>query len=283
MVEGLNYLEHYPYECTEQTVSRFLPNVLSYTALKKLGLSRPELEAALPQQVGVGLQRLYARPHIDGGGGWWQADQSNPTITAYVLFGMGKARAAGFAVDDNVLDRGIRYLKGQLQAPTDLTQWQLNQQAFMVYALAEAGQPEPNRAGALFEAREKLSLYARGYLALALESIGDEAAESRIKALLADIAAQSVTSATGAHWEEGWTDYRNMNTDLRTTAVVIDVLARLDPQNALGPNAVRWLMSARSAGRWETTQENAWAIIGLTDWMAATGRAAPVRSTTRRP
>ena len=30
-------------------------------------------------------------------------------------------------------------------------------------------------------------------------------------------------------------------------------------------------MSARNADRWETTQENAWAIIGLTDWMAATG------------
>ncbi|RMF35715.1 MAG: alpha-2-macroglobulin, partial [Chloroflexi bacterium] len=32
MTEGLRYLEHYPYECTEQTVSRFLPNVLTYRA-----------------------------------------------------------------------------------------------------------------------------------------------------------------------------------------------------------------------------------------------------------
>jgi uncharacterized protein YfaS (alpha-2-macroglobulin family) len=30
-------------------------------------------------------------------------------------------------------------------------------------------------------------------------------------------------------------------------------------------------MSARTADRWETTQENAWSIIALTDWMAATG------------
>ena len=36
--EGLKYLEHYPYECTEQTVSRFLPNVLTYRALKELNL-----------------------------------------------------------------------------------------------------------------------------------------------------------------------------------------------------------------------------------------------------
>ena len=30
-------------------------------------------------------------------------------------------------------------------------------------------------------------------------------------------------------------------------------------------------MGARKADRWETTQENAWAIMALTDWMAATG------------
>ena len=39
MVEGLDYLEHYPYECTEQTISRFLPNVLTYRALQEFGHS----------------------------------------------------------------------------------------------------------------------------------------------------------------------------------------------------------------------------------------------------
>ncbi len=60
MTGGLTYLEHYPYECVEQTMSRFLPNVVTYQALKKLGISRPDLDATLPQQVGVGLQRIYA-------------------------------------------------------------------------------------------------------------------------------------------------------------------------------------------------------------------------------
>ena len=42
----------------------------------------------------------------------------------------------------------------------------------LVYALAEAGAAEPNRAGALFDARERLGKYAQGYLALALGVIG---------------------------------------------------------------------------------------------------------------
>jgi len=49
------------------------------------------------------------------------------------------------------------------------------------------------------------------------------------------------------------------------------MLARLQPENALAPNVVRWLMVTRKEGRWETTQETAWALIALTDWMVATG------------
>ncbi len=53
---------------------------------------------------------------------------------------------------------------------------------------------------------------------------------------------------------------------------VLDVRKqRLDPENNLIPNVVRWLMVARKAQAWETTQETAWALIGLTDWMVASG------------
>jgi len=38
------------------------------------------------------------------------------------------------------------------------------------------------------------------------------------------------------------------------------------------PNVVRWLMVARQAeGHWESTQETAWALIALTDYMVMTG------------
>ena len=271
MLGSLDYLEHYPYECTEQTVSRFLPNVVTFQALQKLGISRPELATPLAQQVGVGLQRLYAGQHVDGGWGWWAKDASDPTVSSYVVLGMAKAKQAGFTVDPTALDRGIRYLKSQLRAPTGLKPWELNQQALMLYALAEAGAAEPNRAGALYERREALSLYGKATLALAFGLIDDAASKTRIQTLLADITSKAITSGTSTHWEEAWLDSRNMNTDTRTTAIIIDALARLDPKHSLAPNAVRWLMGARQADHWETTQESAWAIMALTDWMAATG------------
>jgi alpha-2-macroglobulin len=109
MIGGLQYLEHYPYECVEQTMSRFLPNVVTYQALKDLGISRPDLEQSLPQQVAVGLQRIYARQHVDGGWGWWEKDKSVVPVSTYVVFGLARAKQAGFTVDDAVLQRGIDF------------------------------------------------------------------------------------------------------------------------------------------------------------------------------
>ncbi|MCX7707878.1 MAG: alpha-2-macroglobulin, partial [Anaerolineae bacterium] len=202
--------------------------------------------------------------------GWWARGQSNVTVSAYVVFGLAKAKQAGFTVDQGVLERGLRFLQRSLQAPKDLKDWQLDQQAFVLYALAEAGQMEPNRAGALFAEQARLAAFGKAYLAMALGLINDEAAAARIKTLLADLSSKAVVSATSAHWEEKQLDAWNMNTDTRSTAIVLAALARLDPKNALAPNAVRWLMIARKGGHWETTQENAWAIIALTEWMAAT-------------
>ncbi len=271
MLGGLTYLQAFPYGCTEQTMSSFLPNLLTYQALRSLGVSRPDLEAQLPQQVGVALQRIYSLQHVDGGWGWWTEDPSDLFITSYVVFGLAKAKAAGFTVDDQVLGHGVSWLHGQLAAPQDLQRSALNQQAFLIYALAVAGDAEPARAGALFAERDRLSTYARAFLALALDTIDDAASKDRIKTLLADISGSAVTSATGTHWEEKYTDYASMNTDVRTTAIVIETLARLDPKNSLAPGAVRWLMAARQGARWDTTQENAWSIMAFTDWMVANG------------
>ncbi len=275
MEKGLTFLEHYPYECTEQLLSRFLPNVLTYRALQQAGLARPELEQKLAEQVGIGLQRLYNRQNLDGGWGWWGNDKSYPFISSYVVFGLVKAEQAGFSVDRDVLDRGVRYLEEQLKAPTQLRGYELNQQAFLVYVLAEAGKNVTSRAAALFDVRERMGLYGQGFLGLALGVLDTEGQRPRIDAIVSDLSGRAVLSATGAHWEEaGTVDYWTMNTDVRTTAVVIDLLARFGPREGLAPEAVRWLMTVRKAGHWETTQETAWSLIGLTDWMVASGELA---------
>jgi len=272
--DGLTYLESFPYECTEQTVSRFLPNVVTYLALKKLNIANPDLEKRLPNLISQGLQRLYSGQHVDGGWGWWLNDQSNPTVTAYVLFGLAKAREAGFDVNPSVMAQASDYLRGQLLAPAQLkSPPDADRQAFILYALAEAGNGDTSATVNLFDNRQQLDYYGRALLALALR-LNNPQEDSRIKTVLSDLQNGAIASATGMHWEEQNPDPWGMNTDTRSTAIVLDALARLDPGNQLNANVVRWLMVARRAGHWETTQETAWAILGLTDWMVASGELA---------
>ena len=270
MRDGLKYLEEYPYDCIEQTVSRFLPNVITYRALKKLGITNAQLEAKLPQYVSIGLQRIYALQHYDGGWGWWLADESNPFISAYVLLGMTEAARAGFAVDNNAMARAASYLQGVLDSTNVRYLSQTNARAFILYVLAEYGQGDLGRTVALYEKRESLDVYGKAYLMMALRLLEPEE-ETRLKTLLSDLTNAAILSATGAHWEEQKIDYWTMNTNTRSTAVVLEALLRAEPQNPLIPNVVRWLMVARKEGHWETTQETAWSVMALTDFMVATG------------
>jgi uncharacterized protein YfaS (alpha-2-macroglobulin family) len=73
---ALNVLKNYPHQCTEQTISRFLPNLMTYRALKQLGLDDPKMRADLTQAIGEAVQRLYAEQHTDGGWGWFVRDRA---------------------------------------------------------------------------------------------------------------------------------------------------------------------------------------------------------------
>ncbi len=269
MRDGLTYLESYPYECTEQTVSRFLPNVFTYRAYQTLKLKNPELEKKLPILINTSLQRLYNDQHYDGGWGWWVTGESNPILTAYVLLGLVEAQRLDMGtVDEQVISQAVSYLQNNLLEPQDVAHpWQANQQAFVLYVLAEAGQGDQGRVTALFGKREQLDMFGRAYLAMAMHLL--DKSNKQINTLINDITSKAISSATGAHWEEEQVDFYAMNTDTRSTAIIVTALSRIQPDHALLPQSVRWLMSIREhGGHWETTQETAWAIIGLTDWLA---------------
>src|SRR5256885_16409859 len=75
---ALDYLTSYPYGCTEQTMSSFLPNVVVAQALKDVPRASIQSTNDLNQKVTRGLDRLYSFQHGDGGWGWWKDDKSDP-------------------------------------------------------------------------------------------------------------------------------------------------------------------------------------------------------------
>ncbi|MBU0595861.1 alpha-2-macroglobulin, partial [Candidatus Bipolaricaulota bacterium] len=275
MQQGLNYLEHFEYECTEQVVSRFLPNILTYRALERLGIENPELAERLPALAAEGMEKLYVRQNGDGGWGWWEHNPSSAYLTAYAVLALLHADEAGFPVNGDVLARGLDFLEDSIVKASDLASFsQANRQAWLLYVLTFGGRGEnvAKHADALYEERAKLSHYARAYLAMTLDRLN--APGARVDTLVSDLYNAAILSSTGAHWEEPDYDWWAMNTDTRSTAIILDALVQLDPTQPLLPNVVRWLMVARKGGIWETTQETAWALIALTDWMLATGELA---------
>ncbi|MCO6449232.1 MAG: Ig-like domain-containing protein [Caldilineales bacterium] len=279
MIEGFDFLQHYPYECTEQTVSSFLPNIYTARAMSELGIENYGLQAALDEQINSAINRLTLAQDASGGWSWCQGidEPAQPYTSAYALFGLVTARDAGYQVDDKVLADAARYLSSQLKSPDQLKGEALNQQAFFVYVLdqyaSSAGTELPlAETQALWPERERMAQYAQAYLALTLHN-QREAAETadQAQSLLDRLAGKAVSSATGAHWEEEAVDWLTMNTDTRSTAVILSALTAIQPDQPLGPNVVRWLMSVRQDGGWATTHETAWTLLALTDWMVASG------------
>jgi hypothetical protein len=97
-------------------------------------------------------------------------------------------------------------------------------------------------------------------------------ADDMIPLLLSDFETTAVRSATGAHWEDEPIDRWNMGSSVRTTAHILQALIKLDGDNPLIPGAVRWILASRSRdGAWASTHETTWALLALTDWLAASG------------
>ena len=113
---ALDYLTTYPYGCTEQTMSSFLPNIIVSQTLKEFKSTSIRNPEDLKKKVERGRNRLYAFQHEDGGWGWWKDDESDPFMTAYVIDGLTLAKQAGYEIDDERLARGREKLHSMLES-----------------------------------------------------------------------------------------------------------------------------------------------------------------------
>ena len=200
MLDALPYLIDYPYGCTEQTMSRFLPAVITAKTLRDLGLkpetamhkifggieessasaTHPkgrrdlkELEAITKQ----GLERLYDFQHADGGWGWWKDGESDHFMTAYVIWGMSLARQAGVDVKSDVLTRAAAFLDKELveeETNYDSQAWMLHSLAVYHAMSKQSGvsQFQTTAFVNLWNNRDKLNAYTRALVALAAHNYG---------------------------------------------------------------------------------------------------------------
>lgn len=266
---ALDYLTSYPYGCTEQTMSSFLPNIIVGNALKDVTSASIRNTDNLTKKSERGRDRLYAFQHEDGGWGWWKNDHTDPFMTAYVVDGLSLASKVGLKIDEERLQRGREKLLSMAQAGKTETGAEIDSEtkSFMLFALAENDVNVTSLVNQLFAERNKLQPYGRALLALTLKS-GKQ--DQRAAEVAAEIERSAISDQQTAHWEsrrKAMLDFVEDN-DIEATAWSLKALARVKPSSPLMPLTARWLVSNRSNSYyWSATKDTAFAIFGLIDYV----------------
>jgi uncharacterized protein YfaS (alpha-2-macroglobulin family) len=281
-LEGsVDFLTHYPYLCLEQRVSSILPYIVAEDLLADFKLSTLS-PSEMKEHVKNNLEEIAEYQRGNGGFGLWTDSRyDSPFNSCYAAFALAKAKEAGYAVDNQTINRLISYLKNAVRGrlnrqnyPYGPRSWKTIQ-AFALYALALFNQPEPSFAEQLFTQRETMSLFGKTLLLKALNK--GRGSISAQNTLIQELMNKAKVSPTSAHFEddegrEGRWIYASNN---RTSALILQSLLDVGTENPLLSSVARWLVDKRKAGTWTSTQENFYVFYALSEYYGRYERIQP--------
>jgi uncharacterized protein YfaS (alpha-2-macroglobulin family) len=268
---ALEYLTSYPYGCTEQTMSGFLPDIIVSDAVKQLGLKLPGDPKELDKKIDAGLKRLYDFQHQDGGWGWWQTDDSHVFMSSYVLAGLSQAKQLGYAVRPESITKGQRWVRATLDRDRRIVP---DLRAYMAYSLVLSGVTDKALVDSVWDQRSQLTPYGAAMLGLALDLLHD----SRTAEIATQVEKGAIVEGEQAHWSLQRDPMLDFDSDAspEATAFAAKFLARVRPESALLPKASYWLVTHRNEGYWwDSTKQTAFVVYGLTDFLKQSGELKP--------
>ncbi|TDJ74920.1 MAG: alpha-2-macroglobulin [Planctomycetota bacterium] len=311
MLDALPYLVDYPYGCTEQTLSRFVPAAVVAKTLKDLGLdpvvvaerafggiepahaaaTHPKGDAAFLQLAAVtraGLDRIASLQRADGGWGWWGGGDSDVFMSAYAVWSLALARDAGLDFPEAMLTRGVEWLRLRIVEAEDrpaIAAWILH--AVTAALPQDQAQRDPfitKGLDVLWEQRADLNAYTRALFALAAHELGQTERTAVLARNIANgvrIDADPGTSRIGggpggtrtatAHWGEDGVVWRWSDGGVEATAFCLRALLAIAPDNELIDPVVTWLVKNRRGAQWKSTRDTAIVVLALSDYLRTSG------------
>ncbi|HEX2210543.1 MAG TPA: alpha-2-macroglobulin family protein [Longimicrobium sp.] len=270
LTDAFLYLVRYPYECAEQIASRLLAVAALRDVLSEFRAEGLPSAEVLSDSVARDLRALQGMQAQDGGFNFWSGDrQSWPYVSIHVTHALLRARDRGYEVPEEMLENALDYV-GTVEAHIPV--WYPRSvnfalRAYAAYTLDRAGEgvaAERRLAHLFAEARlDTIPLEVAGWL-LSAAADHPRFAEQRAELLriINNRATETASTATFAtRYEEG--EYLLLHSSRRTDAVVLEALLRADPRSELATKTVRGLLGNRTAGRWNSTQENSWVLLAL--------------------
>ena len=270
--EGARYLVEYPYGCAEQKGSRALALLLAADlgdAFTLTGMDTSKMRPAVQQT----LKELERFQCSNGGFAYWPGDcrSVSPYLTAYLLHVFQVAADLKYNVDPGMRDRAYTYLERSLaQAPPSNEGWwpaYTAWQAFAVKVLVEGGRTQDSNLNRLYGYRDRMPVFALAYVHDAMLA-RKETSGPRVEDIRRRVSNAILAETGSAHVEELADPYLLWfwNSNVRSTAIVLNTLVKAETPDPSIPSIVRWMMAVRKGGRWGNTQENAYAMESLVNY-----------------
>ncbi len=272
LTDAADYLVDYPYGCVEQTSSRLIPLV----AIAGLKGRVPSAEA----EIDKALAYLQSMQRPDGRFSYWPGGAEASSFgTAYATWVLVMAHKAGVAVPGEALERALEALKTDVQAPLPASTWgrtnAVADRVLALRALSEAGPVSTEAVDLVWTHREGLPVFSRLLLLAVLRR--NDPDDARVEPLLTALSSSIETRSGVAHVvdpsERQW--WWMFSSRARTQAIALMTLQEVSPDDPRIELLAKGLRAQRRGGRWRNTQENAFALLGLSKYAALAEAEVP--------
>jgi alpha-2-macroglobulin len=262
--EGLDYLDHYPYGCVEQTTSTLFPLVYLNDVGEKVSPGMFDKDR-VADKIRVGVLRLMSMQTADGGLAMWPGGHEDwDWGTVYATHFLVEASIAGHEVPEEFRNQLLTYLHTLLAKPqADAGTVEL--QAYAAYVLALAGKPDRPVMSRLSEllSTDIGSGQARFHLAAAWLAAGR-------RDLAAGLLPQALPAPRAGRELGG-----NVGSPIRDQALIASTLLAVDPTDLRIPDLIQKLADAGRAKQWRSTQDTAFALMAIGRYLRQTKGDVP--------
>lgn len=249
--QRLNYLLDYPHGCAEQITSQAFPQL----ALGSLLALTPKQKAQAETNVKDVISRLRSYQTTDGGFAYWSGSPDiSDWVSTYIAHFLVTAEQQGYSVPKQMLQSDLNYMKKIANNWHPSDPYAQMEQAYRLYVLALANQPDLAAMNRLKEAQMTMNtpkwLLASAYVLCNQRQIGEKMVSQ-------------ISSEVSPYRQTG----RCFGSDTRDYAIILQAMVNLGMQQ----DAYRILEKlSRSMGsnNWYSTQETAFALNAAAAYVA---------------
>lgn len=245
----LNYLTSYPHGCLEQIVSAAFPQ-LYLDALTELSADQ---KTDVQKNINACLNQLQKFQMANGGFSYWPGNNNvSEWATNYAGHFMLEAEKAGYTLKGNVKTNWLKYQKEKASKWTDDGHTSQLTQAYRLYSLALACQPDKSAMNRLKES--KIQAITTWRLAGAYALSGKESiAKTMISKLNTNVQAYMELAGT-------------FGSDIRDKAMILETLIQLG-QKEKAFMVLREISDYIGSGRYASTQTTAYALLAASKYV----------------